>query len=175
MTETTFDLRIDSDAHEVLPNRALALLLDENLRRVGPPRFDEAETAFARKSQEPLERKPAAPLSLVIEPLAEKPEQITSSTDIGDVSWRVPVGSISVCAPALGTPGHSWQWAACTGTRIGEKGMAVAAKTLAASAIVLFTTPAQVEAARKDFHSVRDPLAFVTLVPEGQKAPTAIR
>ena len=175
MTETTWDLRIDSDAHEVLPNHALALLLDRNLRYVGPPKFNEEETAFARKVQEPLERKPAAPLSLVIEPVPDKPDQITSSTDIGDVSWRVPVGTISVCAAALGTPAHSWQWAATTGMSIGEKGLSVAAKTLAASALELFTSPEQLEAARKDFHAVRDPLQFVTLVPVGQKAPLSIR
>ncbi|MEO6709205.1 MAG: amidohydrolase [Planctomycetota bacterium] len=175
MSETTFDVRIDSDAHEVLPNRALALLLDRNLRYVGPPKFDEGELSFARKTQEALERRPAIALSAAIEPVPDQPEQITSSTDIGDVSWRVPVGSISVCATALGTPAHSWQWAACTGTTIGEKGLSVAAKTLAASAIELFTTPAQLEAARKDFHAVRDPLEFVSFVPPGQKAPTAIR
>ncbi|HUR27544.1 MAG TPA: amidohydrolase [Planctomycetota bacterium] len=175
MTETTFDVRIESDAHEVLPNRALALLLDKNLRHVGPPRFDAAETAFARGLQQPLEREQAAPLSLTIDPVPEIPDQITSSTDIGDVSWSVPVGSISVCAAALGTAAHSWQWAASTGTTIGEKGLSVAAKTLAASAIELFTTPSQLDAARKDFHAVRDPLRFVTLVPEGQQAPAAIR
>ena len=168
-------MRIDSDAHEVLPNHALALLLDRNLRFVGPPKFDAAETEFARKTQEPLEHRPATALSAGIEPVPEKPEQLTSSTDIGDVSWRVPVGSISVCATALGTPAHSWQWAACTGTTIGEKGMSVAAKTLAASALELLTVPAELEAARKDFHVVRDPLQFVTLVPPGQKAPLAIR
>ena len=175
MTETTFDMRIDSDAHEVLPNRALALLLDKNLRYVGPPHFDDAETAFARKIQEPLERRPAIALSLGIEPVPQVPEQLTGSTDIGDVSWRVPVGSISVCAAALGTAAHSWQWAASTGTTIGDKGLVVAAKTLAASAIELFTSPAQLEAARKDFHEIRDPLQFVTLVPAGQKAPLSIR
>ncbi len=175
MTETTFDVRVDSDAHEVLPNRSLALLLDRNLRFVGPPKFDAAEIAFARKTQEPLENRPAEALSAVIEPVPEKPEQITSSTDIGDVSWRVPVGSISVCAAALGTAAHSWQWAASTGMSIGEKGLSVAAKTLAASAIELLTVPEQLEAARKDFHTLRDPLSFVSFVPTGQKAPTSIR
>jgi len=175
MTETTFDLRVDSDAHEVLPNRALALLLDRNLRVVGPSKFTDEEKAFARRVQEPLEKKPAAPLSEAIEAVSAEPFQITSSTDIGDVSWRVPVGSISVTATALGTPAHSWQWVACTGTTIGDKGLAVAAQTLAASAVELATDPAQVAAAWADFHAVRDPLEFKSYVPPDQKAPSSIR
>ena len=43
-----------------------------------------------------------------------------------------------------GTPGHSWQATACTGGSIGRKGMMVAAKTLALSAMDLMTDPAKV-------------------------------
>ena len=53
--------------------------------------------------------------------------------------------------------------------------MMVAAKALAATAIDLLTTPALVEKARADFKAIRDPLTFVTLIPEGQKAPKTIR
>jgi hypothetical protein len=53
--------------------------------------------------------------------------------------------------------------------------MMVAAKALAATALDLFTTPALVEKARADFKAIRDPLKFVTLIPDGQKAPKAIR
>jgi aminobenzoyl-glutamate utilization protein B len=175
MTGTTFDMRVDSDTHEVLPNRSLALLLDRCLRRVGPPTFTAEEKAFAKKLQAPLEQKQASELSETIDALPDKAWQITSSTDIGDVSWRVPVGSISVCAAALGTPAHSWQWVASTGSSIGEKGLAVASKTLAAAAVELCTDPKLVEAARRDFRAIREPLEFHTLVPAGQKAPTSIR
>jgi hypothetical protein len=51
----------------------------------------------------------------------------------------------------------------------------VAAKALAATAIDLFTTPALIERARADFKTIREPLEFITLIPEGQKAPKAIR
>jgi aminobenzoyl-glutamate utilization protein B len=175
MTETTLEVRIDSDTHEVLPNRALAMLLDRCLRKVGPPRFTEEEKAFARKVQEPLGRTLDRALSEVIEPLPEAPVQLANSTDIGDVSWKVPVGHLAAAATAYGTPAHSWQWVACTGTTIGEKGLAVAAQALAAASLELFTQPSEVEAAKRDFHAVRDPLQFVTLIPAGQKAPKTIR
>jgi aminobenzoyl-glutamate utilization protein B len=175
MTETTFDVRVDSDSHEVLPNRTLALLLDRCLRLVGPPAFDERDVAFARKLQEPLDPRPERALADAIEALPEKPYQRQSSTDVGEVSWRVPVGHFTACAAAKDTPAHSWQWVASTGSTIGEKALGVAAKTLAAAALELFTDPAQVEAARKDFEAVRGPLEYRSFVPPGQKAPASIR
>ncbi len=53
--------------------------------------------------------------------------------------------------------------------------MLVAAKALAGSAVELYRDPALVAKAKADFKSVRDPLKFVTLIPDGQKAPKAIR
>jgi aminobenzoyl-glutamate utilization protein B len=175
MSETSFEVRVESDAHEVLPNRALAELLDANLRLVGAPEFDEAERAFARGVQRELDPRPEAPFAEGIDPLPERPWQITSSTDIGDLSWRMPVGSISVAATALGTPAHSWQWVACTGSPIGAKGLQVAAAALAASAVELARRPEAVAAAWTDVHAVRDPLDYVTLIPPGQQAPASIR
>lgn len=58
---------------------------------------------------------------------------------------------------------------------IGEKAMLVAAKALAGSAVELFRDPALIARAQADFKKIRDPLKFVTLIPEGQKAPKAIR
>lgn len=176
MTRTKLtSVQVDSDMHEVLPNRALAEVLHKNLELVGAPKFTDAEKAFARKTQEPLGGSPERVLSEVVEPLPDQPGQGPASTDVGDLSWFVPVGQIHAASYTFGAPGHSWQIVACTGTSIGEKGMMVSAKTLAATAIDLFATPELVEKARADFKAIRDPLKFVTLIPEGQKAPKVIR
>ena len=110
-----------------------------------------------------------------VDPLTDQPTQGVASTDVGDVSWSVPVGQLSAASYAYGAPGHSWQIVACTGMSIGEKGMLLAAKALAGSAIDLYQSPQLVEKARADFKKVRDPLKFLTLIPEGQRAPKAIR
>jgi aminobenzoyl-glutamate utilization protein B len=176
MTRTKLTtVQVDADMHEVLPNRALAEAIHRNLEIVGAPKFTEDEKAFARKTQAPLNQTFERALSEVVEPMPEKPEQGVASTDVGDISWFVPVGQLTAATHTFGAPGHSWQVAACTGMSIGEKGMMVAAKALAATAIDLFTTPALIEKARADFKAIRDPLKFVTLIPEGQKAPKAIR
>ena len=125
--------------------------------------------------QAPLGRTLDRALSERVEPLPDQPYQGVASTDVGDISWFVPVGQLTAATHTFGAPGHSWQIVACTGMSIGEKGMLVAARALAASAVDLYQSAALREKARADFTQVRDPLKFVTLIPEGQKTPTTIR
>ncbi len=176
MTRTTLTtVQVDADMHEVLPNRALSEVIQRNLELVGAPKFTDAEKAFARKTQEPLGRAFDVALSERVEPLSAQPSQGVASTDVGDISWFVPVGQLTAATHTFGAPGHSWQIVACTGTSIGERGMLVAAKALAGAAVDLYETPALIERARADFKQIRDPLQFVTLIPEGQPAPKTIR
>ncbi len=171
MSRTEVQITVEDDSHEVLPNRALAEAIDRNLRLAGPPRFTEDEKAFARKLQEPLQSHYDVALSEAIKPLPEAPEQHASSTDVGNVSWRVPTGSFTVTSYPFGSPGHSWQITACAGMSIGQKAIAVAAKTLAGTAIDLFKDPPLVEAAKKDFQERKKGYNFRLLTPTNRKAP----
>ena len=173
-TELT-SVKVDSDMHEVLPNRVLSEILHRNLELVGAPRFSEEEKAFARQTQAPLGREFEKSLSEVIEPLPDVPGQSRGSTDTGDITWFLPVGRLRVASYTFGAPGHSWQIVACTGGSIGEKAMMVAAKTLAVSAIELYKSSDLLQRVQADFKQIREPLDFVTLIPEGQQAPKAIR
>ena len=176
MTRTTLEqVDIDSDVHEVLPNRTLSEVIHENLELVGPPQFTPDERDFARKTQEPLGRPFEKALADTIDPLLDEPIQGGGSTDVGDISWFVPVGQLFAASATYGAPGHSWQVAACTGMSIGEKGMMVAAKALAGTAIDLYTTPELLKRARTDFEEMTEPLTYVTLIPDGQLAPQSIR
>ncbi len=176
MTRTKLTaVQVDADMHEVLPNRTLSEVIQRNLEQVGAPKFTEEEKAFARKTQAPLGRPLDRALSETVEPLGDMPDQGVASTDVGDISWFVPVGQLTAATHTFGAPGHSWQIVACTGTTIGEKGMMVAAKALAGTAIDLYGAPDLIAGAKRDFKSVRDPLKYVTLIPEGQKAPKSIR
>jgi len=71
-----------------------------------------------------------------------------ASTDAGDVSWVVPMGSMVAATFVPGVGAHTWQAAACAGTTIGRKGMLVAARTLALSGMELIENPAEVQAAK---------------------------
>jgi aminobenzoyl-glutamate utilization protein B len=170
------ETRIDADMHEVLPNRTLVEMIHKNLQMIGAPAFDEREKAFARATQKDLKPQPELALAEQIEPLPPgKPEQGTHSTDVGDLTWFFPVGQFTAATYSYGAPGHSWQIAACTGMSIGEKGMVVAAKAIAATAVDLYRTPAAIEKARADQKQMMAGLKYATLIPDGQKAPKTIR
>ncbi len=176
MSRTTLAaVQIDADAHEKLPNRTLSEVIHQNLEQIGAPQFSAQEKDFARQTQASLERKLDKALSETVEPLLEEPGQGLGSTDLGDISWFVPVGNLRVASYTYGAPGHSWQIVACTGTSIGEKGLMVAAKVLATSAIDLYLSPQLREKVQADFQKIREPLEYHTLIPEGQKAPKEIR
>ncbi len=175
MTETSWKLEVVTDNHEVLPNRPLSELIYKNLQEIGPPEFDEEEKAFAHAVQRSAGMEHDRVLSETLEPLTDEPGQGLASTDIGDVSWQVPVGRLTVATYAYGSPGHSWQIAACTGTSIGEKGMLVAAKAMAASAIDIYTDPGIIDAAREDFEARTTAYPFISLLPADREVPTSIR
>ena len=79
------------------------------------------------------------------------------STDVGDVSWLVPTTGLRTATWVPGTAAHSWQAIAAGGTSIGGKGMLVAAKTLALTAVELFQDPQLVKAAREEMLQRRGP------------------
>ena len=78
-----------------------------------------------------------------------------ASSDMGDVSWRVPTVHLSTATWVPGTPAHSWQAVAAGGMSIGTKGMMVAAKTMTLTAIDLFSDPAHIRKAREEFDRKR--------------------
>lgn len=171
------EVRVDADMHEVLPVRTLVEVIQKNLEQVGAPKFDDREKAFARATQKGLiGGTPELALSERVEPLSTAAaEQGTHSTDVGDLSWTFPVGQLQAATYTYGAPGHSWQIVACTGTSIGEKGMMVAAKAIAGSAIDLYRAPELIQKAKDEHKKVLGALKYVTLIPEGQKAPKTIR
>jgi aminobenzoyl-glutamate utilization protein B len=134
------DFEIIHGIHSLLPNDVLSRLVDRNLRIVGGVSYTEQELAFARQIYETLG---------VSEREIGNEEQVEpyrlqlgmGSTDVGDVSWVVPTAGLGAATWVPGTSAHSWQAVAAGGTSIGTKGMLIAAKTLALTAVDLFDAP----------------------------------
>ena len=158
-TGTTVDWEIIHGAYELLPNEPLGRAMQANLEQVGGVTYDEKERAFATAIGQTLPggRPAALELAAAIQPFDPSPTVGPASTDVGDVSWVVPTMGLSAATWVPGTPGHSWQAVACGGTSIGTKGMMVAAKTLALTAVDLFTTPQLIAAAKADLLQRRGP------------------
>lgn len=156
-TQTKVMSEIIAGFYEKLPNRKLAELVQKNLELVGGVRYDDRERVFAEQMVKALELKPAVlEKAVAIQPLAEeRPSTGGGSTDVGDVSWNVPTITFGTAALIPGTSAHGWHWVAAGGTTIGTKGLINAAKVFVLTAIELYTNPALIDEAKKEFESRR--------------------
>ena len=167
-TGTQMDYEVIHGIYDMLSNEALQRRAQANLEKVGGVVYDEAEREFAAMIQETLINTP--PLESAAEVQPYMPRRGGGSTDVADVSWVVPTVGISAATWVPGTPAHSWQAIAAGGMSIGEKGMVVAAKTLAMTAVDLFTDAALLEAAKAEYRERVGPdFSYVSLV--GDREP----
>lgn len=151
-TETRVEFEVIHGIYALLPNETLARVMYENLRRVGGVDYSAEERVFAEAIQTSLNRDDVPSLATAGE-IAEfyvSNEAEGGSTDVGDVSWMTPTAGLSAATWVPGTSAHSWQAIAAGGTTIGNKGMVVAAKTLALTAIDLFRDPSIVRTAKAE-------------------------
>ncbi len=174
-TETRMEMEFINSVYNLLPNDALTNLLDKNMRRVGGLQYSAAEKAFAEKLRATLPLETALALGSEAQVLPIESGLGIGSTDVADVSWIVPTAQFTAATWVPGAPAHSWQSTACSGMSIGRKGMMVAAKTLALSAVDLLTDPKQVEAARASFNQRRAGHEYKSRVPASQKPPLNYR
>ena len=172
MTETRLEVKLNGACSSVLNNHCLADLHFKAMEELGPIAFSEEELAFARTvngqfppeaarpfeglriPQEMRERVAAAerqPLVAENFPAWDEDRVQTGSTDVGDVSWIVPLSMLSTACFPTGTPGHSWANTAAAGTSIGHKGMMHASRIMTLVGIDLYSDPAHLERARREF------------------------
>lgn len=149
-TGTTVDHEITGAVYNVLPNETLSSIMTRNLERVGGVTYSPEEGAFAEKIRTTL-TPPLLPLGSEAQVITTRGSLGSASTDMGDVSWCVPTVQLTAATWVPGTPAHSWQAVAAGGTSIGAKGMMVAAKTMALTALDLFLDPSNLQAARAEF------------------------
>jgi aminobenzoyl-glutamate utilization protein B len=188
MSGTTYDIDFVTGCYELLPNHTLSQLMLEKLQAIGPITFDAEEQAFAKQLQasfapgtvqnalaisqrmlrETLDSAAVeTPLWGGIYAHSEAPIVLPGSTEVGDVSQITPTAQITTACWPFGTPGHSWQIVASSGSSIGMKGMLLAAKGMALAGIDLFTRPDVLAAAQAEFAEKQQDNPYVTPIPEG--------
>jgi aminobenzoyl-glutamate utilization protein B len=152
-TDTKVEWEITGGVYDLLPNEALARVVDANLRAVGGYTYREGEKDFATKIQKTFTTEtPNLTTTNTIGEFKVSPSGVGfGSTDVGDVSWVVPTAGLSTATWVPGTAAHSWQAVAAGGTSIGYKGMMMAAKTLALSMMDVYTNPTLIDNAWKEF------------------------
>jgi len=149
MTETRVESQVVSAVSNLLANTPLEKAMHDNLQRLGPPPFDDADRAGAAKFQATLSEEdieaayrrvglpmqPGVALCDQVVPLDAKSAPMMGSTDVGDVSWVVPTVQARGATYAIGTPGHSWQLTAQGKLPAAHKGLVHVAKVMAGTAI----------------------------------------
>ncbi|MEC7804947.1 MAG: amidohydrolase [Pseudomonadota bacterium] len=143
-TETQMTYEVMHGNYPLMPNKTLSSLIDEELNMLGGITYNDEENAFAAEIYKTLlnpdsvigDQQNIAPLVL---------SQTKGSTDVGDVSWKVPTSGVRIATWVPGTSSHSWQAVAAGGTTIGTKGSTLAAKALANSAMRLYLEPKIIE------------------------------
>lgn len=152
-TETTMTYEIIGGTYDRLPNEALATLMHANMNLVGGVSYNQEELKFAEEIQKTLKVKKSLSSANMIQPMEFTYGK--ASADTGDVSWNAPLAAVRAATWVPGTPPHSWQAVAAGGTTIGSKGMLVAAKTMALTAIDIYKSPKLLDAIKAEFQERR--------------------
>lgn len=168
-TETKVEIEITSSYANFKRNPPLRDLLDRSLRLAGGVRYTDAERAFIEKIRATLAGREMPPLERAAEVLPPKTSLSSVSTDVGDVSWVVPVGHFTAATMPPGVPLHTWQSTACAGTEIGRKGMMVAARALTLATLELLASPDLVKQARAAFEEAMRGQTYRSLLPEDRR------
>jgi len=188
MTGTTHKVEFIKGVYNELPNRALSELVVSNMREIGAPKYTEEEQHFAkeiaktitpemkraslRKSKRPgWEKLMDTDLDQSIPDAWNEGEVSPGSTDVSDVSWKAPTMEFGTATFVLGTPGHSWQNTAQSGTGIGHKSLVFAAKTISASVIDLLAKPELLKKVRDEFERKLAGRIYKSPLPPEVKPP----
>jgi len=191
MTRTELKVEFIAGIYNLIPNRTIAELIVKNMREIGLPKYDEEELEFAkeiaktippetkinqlRKSKRPGWERLIDKLidNEIPDPWGEG-EISYGSTDVSDVSWQAPTVEFSTAAWVLGTPAHSWQATAQSGTGISRKSLIFAAKVMAATALDLLTKPELLQAAKEEHKKRLRGRKYKSPIPPEVKPPLDI-
>ncbi|MFK7914986.1 MAG: amidohydrolase [Pseudomonadales bacterium] len=155
-TETTMDVEVMHGNYPVLPNETLARVVYDYLSASGGVRYSADERKFAEQIRETFTAK-VPPLTAATRIAPFQTLQRWGSTDVGDVSWQVPTVGFAAATWVPGTAAHTWQAVAAGGMSIGNKGMLLAARTLALTGARLLQDPELIGRARQEFDQRRGP------------------
>ena len=98
------------------------------------PKWTDDEIKFAKEVQKSVGAKEVG-LATQASPLRSD-TQNTSSNDIGDYTWNVPMGSLRFASAIPGVQAHHWTAGIAPTTSIAHKGAVVGAKVMAASSSI---------------------------------------
>lgn len=189
MSGTSYDVEFITGCYEYIPNSIIGKVMKEKLRKIGAPQYNEEEKKFAHEleltipevSKENILRSYGLTREEIGGALCDKiigkggsysnEKILPISTDVGDVSYITPTAQFMAVGMPICVLGHSWQSTASFGTSIGFKGMILAAKTLALTALDLLTKSDILKAAQDEFKKVTGGKKYISPLTKDLKPP----
>ncbi len=172
-TETELEIGFEGGIREILPNQTLSQVVAAHLKQLNDLEYTEEDLKFVARIRDAIPN--PRPLESI-----QNVEDVSGtvgmgSTDVGDISWVVPTTGFNAACWVPGTPGHSWQAVSCGAHPIAEKGMNLAARTLALTAAELLMSPDLLQQAAAELESRRGERGYRSLMKPGQKPPLNYR
>ncbi|EQC00098.1 M20 family metallopeptidase [Photorhabdus temperata] len=189
MTGTQLNIRFDKACSNYIPNRTMERVMYQYIQAFGIPEYTDEERQFAEKIHQTLtkddlrnaklnaartageegkrwcERQGEKVLTDEVLPYIESQELMYGSTDVGDVSWVTPTAQCFSPCFAFGTPLHTWQLVAQGRSSIAHKGMCLAGKIMAATALKLLIDPALLTEVQSEFRHQRNEYPYQCPIP----------
>jgi len=187
MTETEMEMQVESAVSDTIPNEVLGKLAYEVMVQLKPPAYSEEECEYIHRLHElvgegaVLNDDGAVPhydmenrRKLVMEhPMADfiLPYKLVQqvqqgSTDMGDVSQKVPLIQVQTACFAQGTPPHSWMWVTQGTSSYAIKGMLFAGQIMADMAKRLLTDHGLLAQAKEDFYRKKGKRQYICPIPK---------
>ena len=148
-TDTKMTYEVMHGNYSLLPNNVVQKLMHKHLATFGGISYSDKELEYAEKIYKTF-LKPTLEIGSQEYITEFSNSHSYGSTDVGDVSWVVPTAGLRTATWVPGTAAHSWQAVSSGGTSIGLKGAELAAKTIGATAIELFSNPMIINEAKKE-------------------------
>ena len=194
MTDTQVSIRQIDGTSSTLSNRVLEELLYQNFQNVVLPEYTPEEVYFAKELFDSYEKSDlpgstiahfpevrrfvedathggTLALNAFLIPYSPCNVMDPSSTDVGDVSWLTPTAQFRCVTWPSCAPSHSWQIVSVGKSSIAHKGLLVAAKVLAATAVDLMEQPELIQNARSEFERAAQSGYDCPLGPEVKPVP----
>lgn len=177
MTGTELEIQFDASSADLIPNATLGKLIQKHLEATEAPSYTEEEYTFAKEVQQTFSTEEKAMIEkndnkVIAQGVLDFPAEpgfFKGSTDVGDVSWLVPVGQIYVTTCAFATPFHSWQLVTQGKSSIAHKGMLFTSKVLAAAAMELLDKPEMLEGIKAEHEANLGGETYRSLIPADTK------
>ncbi|GLX69712.1 M20 family metallopeptidase [Paenibacillus glycanilyticus] len=190
MTGTKMSYHYEGGASNLIPNATLEGKMHEFLQELDLPLYTDEEISFAKAILDTIpadDRQAAAaqvgkdaaamlmemPLAGFVAPLMDRMIVMPGSTDVGDVSWNVPTAQCGTATWAFATQAHSWQAVAQGKSGYAHKGMLLAGKAMACTAIAAVLDPSLIAKAKVELLERLGGETYVAPFPAEVKPPAS--